>query len=79
MHQQKAHPIISNSLEKITFSSTGHGFRREVLPGSGRQELKLYEFIISIISAGVTTKLTFGKCFMLPVTKYASSFDNATS
>ena len=79
MHQQKAHPIIFNPLETITCSSAGRGFWRGVLPGSGRQELKLYEFIISIISAGVTTKSTFGKCFMLPVTKYASSFDNATS
>ena len=48
---------------------------------SGR--LKVYSsrlrFMISIISAGVTTKSTLGKCLMLPVTKNESSFDKATS
>ena len=38
-----------------------------------------FSLIIANISAGVTTKSTFGKCFMLPVTKYESSLDNATS
>ena len=34
---------------------------------------------ISIISAGVTTMGALGKCFLLPVTRYESSFDKATS
>ena len=33
---------------------------------------------ISSISAGVTTMGVLGKCFLLPVTKKASSFDSAT-
>ena len=34
---------------------------------------------ISIISAGVTTIGVLGKCFVLPVTRYASSLERATS
>ena len=41
-----------------------------------------YEFSlrcrISIISAGVTTIGVLGKCFVLPVTRYASSLERAT-
>lgn len=35
-------------------------------------------FIISIISAGVTTNGFSGKCFKFPVTKYASTFFRAS-
>ena len=36
-------------------------------------------WMIWSISAGVTTNGFFGKCFVLPVTRYESSTDSATS
>lgn len=45
----------------------------------GVKKLYMSFSMIDIISAGVTTKSTSGKCLMLPVTKKESSFDKATS